>query len=352
MTRYTPLWQQAGSYPANYDRTLLSTLWPVAGATGAIAATVVNTMNVSIPAGSLAVPLQAGQNTALCVWDAAEVVTSPAAPAAGNSRVDVVIAQVRDPLLDSGVNNDFIFLVVAGTPATSNPVVPAVPTNAAPVCQYTVGGGVANLNGSTIVDRRRPVGLFTVFASITERDTLWPSPPDGARCWVPFTGSGGARGLDFVRNNGAWSPVGLAVSAVTAGNVTISGDATWANIPFATINRNTGGGFDGTTWTVPLTGTVRVSAFVVIAVGTGAGGFDAVGDYHASLRVNVAGLTPGLGAFNGRFGIANVGGPTLVNVTAGQTLTIQSWLNGAAGKFKTILGGSATDSRGLFIEYV
>lgn len=198
MTRYTPLWQQAGNYPANYDRALLATLWPVNAAAGAKPAAVTNTMNVSIPSGAIAVPLQSGQHTALCRWDAAEVVSSPAAPAAGNSRIDVVIAQVRDPALDAGVNNDFIFLVVAGTPTTGTPAAPAVPANAAAVCQYTVPGGAANLNGVTITDRRRAIGTVVAFASVAERDALWPSPPPGSVC-VTLDSE-----ILWRRINGAW----------------------------------------------------------------------------------------------------------------------------------------------------
>ena len=36
MTRYAPLWQQAGSYPASVDRGLLSTLWPAGTLPGAL----------------------------------------------------------------------------------------------------------------------------------------------------------------------------------------------------------------------------------------------------------------------------------------------------------------------------
>jgi hypothetical protein len=197
MTRFTPLWQQAGSYSAQVDRGLLSALWPTPAAVGAIAAPVSNTMNVSIPPGTIAVPLQAGQNTALCRWDANEVVTSTAAPAAGNTRIDVVILQVRDPQLDAGVNNDFIFQVLAGAPSTGTPVAPTVPNNAAPVCSYVVPAAVANLNGVAITDLRRGIGFAPVFASTTERDALWPTPPDGATCQAPA-------GVNFYRMGGAW----------------------------------------------------------------------------------------------------------------------------------------------------
>lgn len=196
------MWQQGGTYPANYDRALINTLWPAGGGQGAAAAAVGNTMNISIPPGTIAVPLQSGQNTALCRWDAAEVVSSTAAPASGSSRIDMVICQVRDPLLDGGGNNDFVFLVLAGTVATPGPgAAPTVPANAAPVCQYTVAGGSANLNGVTIVDARRGLGTTPVFASTAERDSLWPSPPPGAEC-VTLEASGNLR--RWTRLGGIW----------------------------------------------------------------------------------------------------------------------------------------------------
>lgn len=154
MTRYSPLWQQANAYPAGLDRLLVAALWPRGGATGAALSAVANTMNVTIPPGTVAVPLQAGQGAALCAWDAAEVVTLAAAPPAGQTRIDLVIAQVRDNAIDGGPNNDFVFAVVTGVPAANNPAVPATPANAAALCQVTVPAAAANLNGATVTERR------------------------------------------------------------------------------------------------------------------------------------------------------------------------------------------------------
>src|SRR6516164_10550384 len=97
MTRYTPLWQQAGTYPASVDRGLLSTLWPASGSTGGAVTTVANTMTTSVAPGTAAVALTtAGALTQLCRWDAAEVVTIATAPVSGSSRTDLVVLQVRD----------------------------------------------------------------------------------------------------------------------------------------------------------------------------------------------------------------------------------------------------------------
>jgi hypothetical protein len=156
MARKTPLWQQVPTYPAQLDRSLLAALWPNGGVTGGVTTTVNNTMDISVAAGSAAVPLATGQGAALCVWDAPELVTPriPAAPGSGQSRIDVVIVQVRDPDLDGGANNDFIITSVTGTPASSNPVVPATPANAFALYRVTVPGAAANLNTATLTDVR------------------------------------------------------------------------------------------------------------------------------------------------------------------------------------------------------
>jgi hypothetical protein len=159
VTRLAPLWQQNSTYPAQTDRVLIATLWPTSGSSGGAASLVAGTMNVSVAPGTAAVALGAGgvNYTALCRWDAAETVTLAAAPPSGQSRIDLVVAQVRDQVLDAGANNDFVFTNVTGTPAASNPAVPAVPVNAYPVCQVTVPGAAVNLNGATLVDRRVPL---------------------------------------------------------------------------------------------------------------------------------------------------------------------------------------------------
>jgi len=155
MTRYAPLWQQAGSYPASLDRQLLATIWPNGGATGGVVTAVANTMTLSVAPGTVAVPLQSGQGAALCRWDAAEIVTIAAAPPSGQSRIDLIVVQVRDNTLDSGGNNDFIVTAVTGTPATTGAqVAPAVPANAYALAQVLVGPSIANLNTATITDLR------------------------------------------------------------------------------------------------------------------------------------------------------------------------------------------------------
>jgi len=152
MSKYLPLWQQANSYAATLDRSLIGTLYPNGGVSGAAVAAVANTMNMQAQPGTAVVPLQAGQGCVLCRWDAAgdSTVTLPAAPPSGQSRIDLYGIQVRDNQLDAGGNNDFIFTSVTGTPASSAPATPPTPTNFYVLATVLVPGAAANLNTATV----------------------------------------------------------------------------------------------------------------------------------------------------------------------------------------------------------
>jgi hypothetical protein len=196
-------------------------------------------MTVSVAPGTAAVPLATGQGSALCKWDAPEVVTIAAAPGSGQSRVDLIVAQVRDPDLDGGQNNDFIITAVTGTPAARGvervelygdaptrpdlkpddparpaqrpvgpfaPVAPTPPANALVLYQITVPGAAANLNGATLRDARGrgvdgPGGVLAggylaltgdsnVFGQAQTAITgllLWVNTPPGRRIQVTLT---------------------------------------------------------------------------------------------------------------------------------------------------------------------
>jgi hypothetical protein len=253
MTRYAPLWQQGGSYAASVDRGLLSTLWPSGGVTGGAVTAVANTMTVSVAPGTVAVPLQAGQGVALCRWDAAEVVTVATAPTtAGQSRIDVIVAQVRDNALDAGANNDFVFAAVTGTAATT-PTVPATPANAYAMAQVTVAANVANLNGATLKTTRGPLRVGT--SSLAWRNAAYTFPTGGYN-WVSpdtvaFDDTGGfaAGPASFIAPVTAlWRIEAQAVAQFSGSTFA------WAAIEIVDVSNNVlawngiGGGFS---WTAP-----------------------------------------------------------------------------------------------------
>jgi hypothetical protein len=165
MTRYTPLWEQAGSYAASVDRRLIASLWPQPALVGCALTAVAGTMQINVAAGQVAVPSQNNTGSTLCVSDATEVVTIGAAPGSGQSRIDLIICRPRATDLDGGQNNDFIFDTVQGVPAAS-PAVPATPAGTVLLGQVLVPGGSAAVTQANITDLR-PVGGLAVPGPLT-----------------------------------------------------------------------------------------------------------------------------------------------------------------------------------------
>ena len=199
MTRYTPLWLQAGSYPAGNDRHLLNALWPAPASTGMAVTVQAGTMTVNIATGKVAVEV-AGAGTALCVSDAVEQVTLPAAPGSGLNRYDAVICQARGNDIDGGANNDFVFTYVSSA-VSASPAPPAIPANAAGLAMVYVPGGSASVTAGNITDTRpgglTPMGLLNIPSSQV-RLTSDISVP--AQTQVPAIGTTGVAGHYYLVN--------------------------------------------------------------------------------------------------------------------------------------------------------
>jgi hypothetical protein len=143
---------QQGSYSAAYDRDVLGALWPAPASSGC-AVTTSSGMVLNVASGRVAVPTQNNTGSTLCSSDAVEQVTIPAAPPSGQNRYDLVICRPRGNDLDGGTNNDFIFDVVAGTPAAT-PTIPATPAGTVVLAQVYVPGGSAAVTQANIADVR------------------------------------------------------------------------------------------------------------------------------------------------------------------------------------------------------
>jgi len=152
MTRYTPLWLQAGSYPAAGDRRLISAIWPAAVVSGC-AVTVQANMNLNVGVGWVVVPTANNTGSVLCASDSIEVVTLGTAPGAGTNRIDVVACTVTSTDIGTAAGDAFSFTAIAGTPAAS-PVAPAVPAGSVAIAQVLVIGGQATIQAGNITDRR------------------------------------------------------------------------------------------------------------------------------------------------------------------------------------------------------
>lgn len=194
MTRYTPLWLQAGSYAASIDRRLIGALWPTAATTGLAVTASGSSMSVTVAAGTAAIPAANGTGSVLCTSDANETVTLDPAPASGTNRIDLVICQARGNDLDNGTNNDFVFTFAKGT-AVATPVAPAVPAGALALASVYVAGGSAAVTQANITDIR-PFGLPVSSASGVP-------PPLGAG--APFSSFTAADGDVWVAKGGVYS---------------------------------------------------------------------------------------------------------------------------------------------------
>lgn len=206
MTLADPIFQQNLTYSATEVRALPAAIFR-GGVIGAgdlkVAQRAAGTnMSVDVAAGAVAVPGTdaVGQGTYLCTSTAVENVTIGAAPSAGNTRLDLVVAQIRDGDVDAGPNNDWIITVVAGTPA-STPVEPTAPDSCVVLARVSIASGVAAVTNAMITDRRffanhvspatsttLPLGRTGQLAVVTNTDALVRGQSDGT--WRDVLASG------------------------------------------------------------------------------------------------------------------------------------------------------------------
>jgi hypothetical protein len=205
MTRYTPMYEQLGTYTAVADRMfhgdiLGANVSSMLLSYGAFQVTQCGTganMSVDVQPGRAMLQGNLIANEgAYYLWsDAVENVVIAAAPGAGQERYDVIVAQVRNGFIDGGPNNDFLFTKIQGTAAaTGSATVPAVGTNQLKLAQVLVSANVTSILNAKITDSR-PV--------------LWnqvqPPPLSGA---APFSYYTDTNGDTWVAkggvNGGAW----------------------------------------------------------------------------------------------------------------------------------------------------
>lgn len=166
--------------------------------------------------------------------------------------------------------------------------------------------------GNELRDRSRQV-----FASVAERDSQWPAPPNGAACITLDTGT------TWYRVAGAWVASYPPLGFVTSWNGPGSQDT---NIPFAGGPYNRGGWTMGQTITVPAgaAGIYQWTLDVALStVGTASPNFATVnigGIGHAQ------GFVPGAAALT-MAGTTNVAAASAiyaqVHMGTGQTMTVR-----------------------------
>jgi hypothetical protein len=123
-------------------------------------------MNVFVAAGWAVVvgDIQPGMGAYTFYNDAPVLLTITTANAT-DPRIDLIVATVNDSFY-SGVDNNVVYQVIAGTPAGS-PTVPATPPNSIALAQVLVGAAVLSINSGNITDLRVSVTTNLPVGDIT-----------------------------------------------------------------------------------------------------------------------------------------------------------------------------------------
>jgi hypothetical protein len=155
--RTPPSWLQNGSHPAENDRLTTQALWATTGIIKSTSLAVTPNspvgMSVIIASGWAAIvgTTQSNMGTYVGYNDAATVVAITTANPT-NPRIDLICMTVQDAYY-TGAQNNVIFQVVAGTPATS-PVVPSLPANSIALAEVAVAAGALSITSGNITDLR------------------------------------------------------------------------------------------------------------------------------------------------------------------------------------------------------
>lgn len=158
MALLAPTWMQNLTYTAAADRRLIGAMCSPGVLAGGLAVSqraAGANMSVDVAVGSCVVEGTAGpgQGRYLCSSDAVANVALAASPASGQSRIDLIVATVRDSSV-TGTDSDWILDKVTGTATTGIPAAPAVPSSSLALATVLVGGTVSSIVNANITDQR------------------------------------------------------------------------------------------------------------------------------------------------------------------------------------------------------
>jgi hypothetical protein len=190
VTLETPLWIQQGSFSSYLDRLALDTMFepgvldaqtpPVQVApasTDLQCSANGTTLSVDVAPGVavIAGTDQTRQGKYVVRNTAAVNIPLTARPAAGQSRIDVIYAKVRDTSTGVGTADDWIIGVQTGVPAGS-PLPPALPSSSLALANVTVVGGAGppTLSPSNVVDARMRLRTRSPDQGFTPRLLTFP----------------------------------------------------------------------------------------------------------------------------------------------------------------------------------
>jgi hypothetical protein len=192
-----PIFQQNNQYSARVTRQLIDDV-ATEGVVGVGHFAVTEraagaAMSVEVAAGRAYIvgDDQANQGTYLCISEATEELPVAAADST-DPRIDLVVAEVRDPNAGGVSGDDWQFRVIEGTPGVS-PVAPAVPDSAIPLAEIDVAANVTSILDADITDLRtfggKPLPKGVSFTSGT-----------GAPWNIPFPVPGDSVGADAIKD--------------------------------------------------------------------------------------------------------------------------------------------------------
>lgn len=352
-TLEVPLWMQNDTFTGSQDRALVDNLW---GADGVI--------NV----GDLAVSQRAaGTNMSVDVASGVGVVTGDdttaqgkylirhlsgptnvpltTAPGTGQSRIDLIVARIRDAAVIGGANNDFIFDKVTGTAAsTGSQVAPALPNSCLWLADVAVGPNVTTIVNANITNRRVRAWLMSGGTAICTSTTRPASP------WAGLVAFETDTGRMVIYSGAAW------VTVASIGNVHVRAwrTAAWAAsatpaaqqaFPFDTEDWDFSGAYTpGTGFFVPaVPGLYRFSSRIALAS-------TAAGQYIQSfLRHN------NVQKYQGSTGISTAGAQIIDTVLPGVTLNMAAGDNAQVWQISgtaLLTGQVGTDATYLAIDQV
>lgn len=169
--RTPPSWEQNASHPAENDRLTTQALWSSTGiikdTSLAVTANSPTGMSVRVASGWAAIvgTTQANMGTYVAYNDATVTLTITAADAT-NPRIDLICATINDSYY-SGVTDNVVFQVIAGTPAGS-PVAPTLPDNSISLATVAVAANASVIVSGNITDTRVLAGTNVASGDITE----------------------------------------------------------------------------------------------------------------------------------------------------------------------------------------
>lgn len=258
MSLETPVWLQTETYSARADRTAFDAMWADEGvvdsglAVSQRGAGANNSVDVAVGIGVVQGDDQADQGKYVVRNTAVVNVPVTAAPGS-NSRIDLVVLQIRDSNAGGDPGDDAIFDIIEGV-AAGSPVAPAVPDSALLLARILRTAGDTSVTTAMITDQRTLISdAGTVSAALAAHlaDTVDAHDASAVSYVDP-----GVRGIDDVQEaiNALYHP---ASSAQTADYTLAAGD----DAKVVELNAAT-----GKTVTIPANATTPFAVGTIIEI--------------------------------------------------------------------------------------